>query len=128
VALNGVAVRTGTIAALPVVLPAALANAWLAGRTDPNPGLVLLTYLALLVGFTFGGFAAARVSAEGTPLQHGAAGAVGAWAVVELLALTVRLARGDGINLIGMVFTALLAASAGVVGGILSTRAKELRP
>jgi hypothetical protein len=125
VALNLVAVRTGAVAALPLVVPAAVANAWLAGRDDPAGALVVVTFLALLLGFTFGGFAAARVADEGTPLLHGAAGAVAAWAVVQAAAIVIRLAAGDGLRPFGIVFTGLLAASAGVVGGILATRAPK---
>ena len=121
-ALNRTAVRTGVVAALPLVVPAAVANAWLAGRDEASTALVVLTYLVLLLGFTFGGFAAARVADEGTPLLHGAAGATGAWAVLQAAAIVIRLASGDGLRPFGIVFTGLLAASAGVVGGILATR------
>ena len=121
-ALNRAAVQSGVVAALPLVLPAAVANAWLAGRDDPNAGLVALTFLALLVGFTFAGFAAARGPTGGAPLQHAAAGAAAAWAVIQVIAIVVRLVRGDGISPVGIVFTGLLASSAGLVGGILATR------
>jgi hypothetical protein len=122
VALNRPAVVTGVIAAMPVVLPAVVLNAWLSGRDDPGLGLVVLTYLAILLGFAFGGFATARSSGEGTPLMHGAAGAAGTWAVLQVLGIVIRLARGDGISPASIIFTGLLAASAGVIGGILATR------
>jgi hypothetical protein len=125
VALNRTAVRTGIVAALPLIVPAAVANAWLAGRPDPNAALLALTYLVLLLGFTFGGFAAARVSDAGTPLLHGAAGATGAWAVLQAASIAVRLASGDGLRPAGIIFTGLLAASTGVVGGILAARAPK---
>ena len=127
-ALNLTSVRTGVVAALPLVAPAAVANAWLAGQDDPQGALLVATYVALLVGFTFGGFAAARVADEGTPLIHGAAGAAGAWAVVQTAAIVIRLAGGDGLRPFSIVFTGLFAASLGVVGGILATRSpKTLR-
>lgn len=122
-ALNQAAVRTGVVAALPLIMPAAVANAWLAGRPEPSAVLALLTTLVLLLGFTFGGFAAARVADSGTPLLHGAAGAAGAWAVLQAISVVIRLVSGDGLRPLGIVFTGLLAASAGVVGGILATRA-----
>jgi hypothetical protein len=122
-ALNRAAVRSGLFAALPFVAPAAVANAWLAGQDHPNGGLVVLSYLMLLLGFTFGGFAAARLSDEGTPLLHGAAGATAAWAVLQLVGIFIRVSRGDGVRPASIVFTGLLAASAGVVGGILAARA-----
>jgi hypothetical protein len=128
VALNRAAVRTGVVAALPLIVPAAVANAWVAGRPDPSSALLLLTYLVLILGFMFGGFAATRVSDASTPLLHGAAGATGAWAVLEVASIVIRLANGDGLRPAGIVFTGLLAASAGVVGGILAARApKTLR-
>jgi hypothetical protein len=122
VALNRTAVRTGIVAALPLIVPAAVANAWLAGRPDPSAALVLLTYLVLLLGFTFGGFAAARVADTGTPLLHGAAGATGAWAVLQAASIVIRLASGNGLRPASIVFTGLLAASAGVVGAILAPK------
>jgi hypothetical protein len=125
VALNPTAVRAGVVAALPLVVPAAVTNAWLAGRDDPNGALVVLSYLVLLLGFTFGGFAAARVAGGGTPLIHGAAGATGAWAVLQAAAIVIRLVNGDGLRPFSIVFTGLLAASAGMVGGILATRAPK---
>jgi hypothetical protein len=125
VALNRSAVGAGAVAALPVVLPAVVANAWLTGRDDPSVGLVVLSYLVVLLGFAFGGFAAARSSGAGTPLQHGAAGALAAWAVLQAISIVVRWARGDGISLLSIVFTGLLAASAGVIGGILATRVPQ---
>jgi hypothetical protein len=129
VALNRSAVGTGVVAALPLVLPAAIVNAWTAGRADPNAALLVVTSLVLLLGFTFAGFAAARRSDTGTPLIHGAAGATATWAVVQALSIVVRLVRGDDLNPASMVVTALLASSAGVVGGILAGRApnQELR-
>ena len=124
-ALNRAAVQTGIVAALPLVVPAAVANAWLAGRPDPNAALLVLAYLVLLLGFTFGGFAAARVSDTGTPLLHGAAGATGAWAVLQAASIVIRLASGDGLRPASIIFTGLLAACAGVVGGILAARAPK---
>ena len=40
-ALNRSAVVTGAVAALPIVLPAVIVNAWQAGVDDPNGALVL---------------------------------------------------------------------------------------
>ena len=121
-ALNRSAVGTGAIAALPIVLPAAVVNAWQAGVDDPNGAVVAVSFLALLLGFMFGGFAAARTSDEGTPLVHGAAGAAAAWAVLQVVSIAIRLVRGDGVSPATIVFTGLLATSAGLVGGILATR------
>jgi hypothetical protein len=125
VALNGAAVRTGVVAALPLIVPAAVVNAWLAGRPGSNTVLAVLTSLVLLLGFTFGGFAAARVTDTGTPLLHGAAGAAGAWAVLQAASIVIRLASGDGLRPLGIVFTGLLAASAGMVGGMLAANAPK---
>jgi hypothetical protein len=125
VALNRSAVWAGAVAAMPIVLPAVIANAWLTGQDDPSVGFVVLTYLLVLLGFVFAGFGAARSSGADTPLQHGAAGATAAWAVLQAISIVVRMSRGDGISPLSIVFTGLLAASAGVVGGLLATRVPQ---
>lgn len=125
--MNRSAVGHGVLAALGIVAPAALANAWLAGRSSPEQALVLLTILALLFGFALGGFAAAREAGPGTPLIHAAAAAGGCWAVLQVVGTAVRLASDDGLSVAAIVFTGLLAASAGVFGGLLANRVADPR-
>ncbi len=125
-ALNQQAVLQGAVSAMWLVVPAVLANAWLAGQDDPNVVLALISMFGLLAGFVFGGYSAARVAGPGTPLMHGAASAAVAWAAVQVLSIAIRLFQGDGISPVQIVFTALLAASCGVVGGLLANRSVSL--
>jgi len=105
-----------------------VAQAVLAGSDgDEQSNWVYLTLLAIIVAYLAGGAVAGRM-ATAAPMINGAAAAVAAFAVVQLVAGVVRIAGGDGINPLALVFNVLLAASIGTVGaGIgahLSNRAK----
>lgn len=126
-ALNRRAVLQGAIAALWLVVPAVVVNAWVAGSEEPNRLLAFLSLLVTLVGFVFGGFSAARTAGAGTPLIHAAAGAALAWGVVQVISIAIRVSRGDELRPVQIVFTALLAASAGVLGGLLASRTAPMR-
>ncbi len=88
---------------------------------------VYVTLLAIVVAYLVGGAVAGRIATD-APMINGAAATVTAFAVVQLVAGVVRIAGGDGINPLALVFNVLLAASIGTVGaGIgayLSNRAK----
>ncbi|MCQ3808060.1 MAG: hypothetical protein OXB92_03040 [Acidimicrobiaceae bacterium] len=122
------AIRAGTAVCVVVSVPAAVAQAVLAGSDgDEQSNWVYLTLLAIIVAYLAGGAVAGRM-ATAAPMINGAAAAVAAFAVVQLVAGVVRIAGGDGINPLALVFNVLLAASIGTVGaGIgahLSNRAK----
>lgn len=122
------AIRAGTAICLVVSVPAALAQAALADSdAGEQSNWVYLTLLAIVVAYLVGGAVAGRIAAD-APMINGAAATVTAFAVVQLVAGVVRIAGGDGINPLALIFNVLLAASIGTVGaGIgayLSNRAK----
>ena len=79
------------------------------------------TFLLILLGFAFGGYAVAR-SPVPNPLQHAAAAALAAYAVVQVVGVLVAIGRDRDINPIGILFTALLAACTGMLGAVLALR------
>jgi putative membrane protein (TIGR04086 family) len=80
-----------------------------------------VAFLVILVGFGAGGWVAARRQ-PAAPLAHGAAAAFAAWAVVQGVGIVRRLATGDSLDWLSIVFAALLAASTGAVGGLMADR------
>ena len=114
----GVVVR-GAAYALFWLVPAALLNL-LASESESKP-LIFLTFCLILLGFAFGGFAVARFELT-NPLQHAAAAATLAYAVVQAVGIVVAIVRDRDINPVGIVFTALLAACTGMLGAILALR------
>lgn len=127
---------------LAISAPAAVIQAILSdsGETDQS-NWVYLTLLAIVVAYLVGGAVAGNVASSGrnrspgtsrvasdAPMINGATATLIAFAVVQLVAAVLRIAGGDGINPLALVFNALLAAAIGTVGaGIgayLSNRAR----
>ena len=122
------AIRAGAAVCLVVTVPAAVAQAILAdGDGGEQSNWVYLTLSAIVVAYLVGGAVAGR-TATAAPMINGAAATVAAFAVVQLVAAVIRVAGGNGINPLALVFNVLLAASIGTVGaGIgncLSNRSK----
>ncbi len=122
--LDASAVGRGLVAALAWVVPAAAANA-LAAAADAG-ALILLSFLAITLGFAFGGYSAAR-AAPTLPLHHAAAAAAAAFAAVQGVLVVVALVRGRAVSPVAIAFAALLAACAGALGGLLATRSPRPR-
>jgi hypothetical protein len=86
--------------------------------TDLDANLPL--YIVLLIGLGAGGQAAARRRPQ-TPLTHGILAALAAYAVLVAATAAIRLALGRELaDPVLIVFNALWAATAGVVGGYVA--------
>ncbi len=108
-------VRAGIVAGLAIVAAQAIKS--LTGA-DASPVL----YLVLLGGLVVGG-RVAGLRQPTSPLTHGALAALSAYVVLLVVVTGVRLALGrDVANLESFVFNALVAASAGILGGYLAQR------
>lgn len=118
-ALDWGVVRRGAGYSLTWVVPATILN--LVAAANDVGSLVFLTFLAILLGFAFGGYAAAREPLD-TPLQHAAAAAFLAFVVVQGVLLVVAVVRGSDINPVGIAFTGFLSACTGILGGLLAVR------
>ena len=115
------AIRAGAAVCLVVTVPAAVAQAILAdGDGGEQSRWVYLTLSAIVVAYLVGGAVAGRTAAA-APMINGAAAAVAAFAVVQLVAGVIRVTGGNGINPLALVFNALLAASIGTVGAGIGT-------
>jgi hypothetical protein len=114
----GVVVRAAGYA-LCWLVPAALLNL-LASNTD-SALLKFLTFCLILLGFAFAGFVVVRFHLT-NPLQHAAAAALLAYAVIQAVGILVAIGRDRSINPLGIVFTALLAACTGMLGAMLGLR------
>lgn len=119
---NRTAVVIGAAWCLVIAVPAAVIAALLAddGSTDQS-NWVFLALLAIVVAYLVGGAEAGR-RAPATPFLNGAAATLCAFALVQVVGIVLRLARGDDVSIIGIVFNALLAASFGTVGAWFGAR------
>lgn len=125
-ALNALAIRRGAIVCLVIAAPAAVISRLLAdddGGTDQS-NWVFVALLAIVVAYLVGGALAGR-RAPGAPFVNGAAATFSAFLIVQVIGGVVRLAQGDGLSPLGIVFNGLLAATIGIVGaGIGVSRGK----
>ncbi|MEO0495320.1 MAG: hypothetical protein AAF081_18080 [Actinomycetota bacterium] len=117
-ALNVPAVRRGALICLVIATPAAVISRLLAdddGSGAEQSNWVFLALAAIVIGYLAGGAAAGR-RATTAPFANGAAATLIAFVAVQVIAGIVRLAQGDGLSPIGLIFNGLLAATIGVVG------------
>ncbi|MXW61595.1 MAG: TIGR04086 family membrane protein [Acidimicrobiaceae bacterium] len=111
------AVRAGALTCLAISAPAAVVQASLSDSGETNQSnWVYLTLLAIVVAYLLGGAVAGRVATD-APMINGATATLVAFAVVQTVAAVFRIAGGDGINPLALIFNALLAAAIGTVGG-----------
>ena len=99
----------GVVVALVIVVLCDLARI----GADTNSSGIL--FLGIVIGFGLGGAIAARHSRD-RYLTHGAVAGAISVAVFLLVALVARLASGDPIEVVSLVFTALLGTCCGMLG------------
>lgn len=108
------------VALVIAVPPAAFAQVQADRDALEGSNWVLALFAVVLVAFMAGGWVAAR-RGPASPLANGALAALVAYAVVQGYGIARRLADGDDIRWVGIVFAALLAVSCGTVGAIVAT-------
>jgi len=118
------AVGAGAMVALAVAVPVILA-----GQALPRgSGLVVPLYLVLLAGLVAGGRRAGRRRPD-APLTHGALAALATTGTLLAAIVIVRKVAGESTpNVVAVVFNLLMSASAGILGGLLSTRKAPAAP
>jgi putative membrane protein (TIGR04086 family) len=121
-------VAIGALVTLVIAVPPAVVGQVMSDRDDAaDSNWVLVLFGIVLLAFLIGGFTAARRSPE-APLTNGAAAAFVAFALVQGFGIVRHLVSGDDIRWVGIAFTGLLAASCGVVGGLVAgLRTRERR-
>jgi putative membrane protein (TIGR04086 family) len=117
------AVVAGALAGLALAVPAIVTFQVIEATADldEDSNLVFPFFLVVVAGWVVAGAVAGRRRPD-TPLTHGALAAAAGYGVVLVVGLVLALARGDELPVVEFVFNTLVAASAGVLGGIVSTR------
>lgn len=115
------AVLAGAAVSLVIAVPPAVL-AQIQSDRDALEGSnwVLVLFAVVLIAFIAGGYVTAK-RADGDPLTNGAVAALLAYVLVQGFGIIRRLADGDEIRWLGIVFAALLSASCGTVGAIVAT-------
>ena len=115
--LDLAAVGRGALAGAVIVIPAGVAQTFTADDSSLR-GLLLV---AILVGLGWAGAVAGRAT-EAEPLKHGALAAAVTYLVVQGAGSLVRVARGETVHPLTIVFMALLSACCGLLGAELGRR------
>lgn len=117
------AVLLGASVALAVGLPASVLAGLTDGANSPddNSSWVFVFLAVTLVGMAVGGAAAARRRPD-TPLTHGALAAFFAFVPIQTLGAASQLINDDtsSLSLLGVVFSAIMLTTAGVIGAAIS--------
>jgi hypothetical protein len=123
VKLDGRSVGTGALVAMAVAIPVATIGSVV---LDDGSDLVFAFAAVSLVGFLAGGWvAASRPPAAAAPLAHGAAAALAAFVVAQVIAAVLQVVRDEDLTPVAWVFNALLAAAIGLLGGYLAGRRRQ---
>ena len=118
------ALLKGMAVTILVCLPLALLSQAVADGDDDAGSLGILLFLAVLAGFVLGGWVAAR-SAPGAPITNGAVAALAGYAVIQGVALVVRLVGGEDVNVVAIVFNGIAAYGCGLVGALAADRSRS---
>jgi putative membrane protein (TIGR04086 family) len=116
--VNWQAVVAGAGLALAVAVPTIVVTTLVGIGADSDR--VFIPYLIYLAGQTAGGWWAARRRPD-APLTNGALAALVAYVVLIVVASTIRVVRGDGLNPVSLVVNTFLATCAGIFGGLITT-------
>jgi hypothetical protein len=92
---------------------------------NDQPPIVYLLYLAVLLGFATGGFAAAKRTME-SPYSSGAIAALAGFVTIQLAGVVVRAVQGDSIRVVLIVTNGLLAYGCGLFGAAVEVRQRKL--
>lgn len=117
--LDGRAVLGGAGVALAVAVPTLVAGVVLDPGVESN--VVLVLWALVMLGFVLGGVWAARHRSD-APFTNGACAALAAYAAIAVVASVVRLTRGESPDLVPLLFNAFMAATCGIIGGIIGGR------
>ena len=112
------AVATGAALALAVAVPVIVVSSVIG--IDDESNTVFPVFFLYLVGQTLGGWLAARRQ-PAAPLSNGAMASITAYVFVIGVASIIRITRGESLDWDSLILNAFLAASAGLLGGVIAT-------
>ena len=92
-----------------------------------DSALVIPLYFVLLAGQVLAGAYAARHHLE-APLVHGALAPLVAYVVIVVVVVVVRAIDGRAPDVTALVFNGFMAATAGIFGALIATRARKQHP
>ena len=114
------AVGAGVVAALALALPAGMIGAVVVDDESNNG--VFVFFLVIMAGMLVGGFIAGSKRPD-SPLTHGALAGAAAYALAQVVTILIRVLDGTDLRSpVVYIFNALLAASLGIVGGLVAER------
>ena len=121
------AVRDGALVAALIAVPAGVLAQVLDDEDATSNGWVSILALVVLLGLVIGAAVAAARQRTGTPLTHGILTAVGVFVVVQVIGILRRTLADDGITWSRIASSFLLSLMAGVVGGLIGSRANRIQ-
>jgi hypothetical protein len=116
--LDGRAVAAGAIVGLVVAVPTIVLSS--VADVDPRSNAVFLPFLVYLAGLVAGGWRAGRRQPD-APLSNGGVAALAAYAVLAVAASVIRVVSDRSLDVVSLAFNALLAGSAGILGGLIAS-------
>jgi len=123
--LDGRAVAAGAIVGLVVAVPTIVISS--IADVDARSNAVFVPFLVYLAGLVAGGWRAGRLRPD-APLSNGGVAAVAAYALLAVVASVIRVASDRSLDVVSLAFNAFLAASAGILGGLIATWRRPPEP
>ena len=118
-----IVVARGAASGLLLGAPAALINAFVSKQDSPSQGLLIGTYLVVLVSFVLAGFVAGlEAPDDANSSRLGITAALVTFAAVELIVVLGRLDRSAGIKPLGIALVGLFAVLGGNTGARLGAQ------
>jgi hypothetical protein len=120
-------VLTGALVTIVLAVPPAVIGLLLSeDDTMAGSSWVPVMFSWIMVAFFVGGLVAARAQPH-APSAHGAAAALLGYGLVQGVGVARHLVTGEDLSWLSIVFSALLAASIGTVGGIVANGLRARR-
>ncbi len=115
--LDARAVAAGAVVALLVAVPTIVISS--VADVDAGSNAVFVPFLVYLAGLVAGGWRAGRLQPD-APLSNGGVAALAAYAALAVVASIIRVASDRSLDVVSLASNAFLAASAGILGGLIA--------
>lgn len=111
----------GLAVAVPIIVLSSVVG------VDSTSNAVFAPFLLYLAGLTLGGRLAARRRPD-APLSNGAVAAIAAYLAIAVVVSVLRLATDRPLDAASLLLNLFLAASAGILGGLIATWRRSDEP